>query len=71
VCYNADETTVTYLTQPADPGQQSLFGQKYTVTAPLVGPKGEARQVTTVWIVRPGNDWADLVTIEPALRRKE
>ena len=60
-----------HLTQPAGPGQPSPFGQKCTVTAPLVGPTGEARHVTTVWIVRPGNDWADLVTIEPAPRRKE
>lgn len=60
-----------HLTQPAEPGQPSPFGQKYIITAPLVGPTGEARQVTTVWIVRPGNDWADLVTIEPAPRRKE
>jgi hypothetical protein len=60
-----------HLTQPAEPGQPSPFGQKYTITAPLVGPAGEARQVTTVWIVRTNNDWVDLVTIEPASRVKE
>jgi hypothetical protein len=60
-----------HLTQPAELGQPSPFGQKYTITAPLTGPTGEPRQVTTVWIIRPGNDWADLVTIEPAPRRKE
>lgn len=60
-----------HLPQPAELGQLSPFGQKYTVTAALIGPSGEARQVTTVWIVRPGNNWADLVTIEPAPRRKE
>jgi len=60
-----------HLTQPAEPGQPSPFGQKYTINAPLIGPTGEARQVTTVWIFRPGNDWADLVTIEPAPRHKE
>lgn len=60
-----------HLTQPAEPGQPSPFGQKYIITAPLVGLTGEVRQVTTVWIVRPGNDWADLATIEPAPRRKE
>lgn len=37
-----------HLTQPAEAGQPSPFGQKYTVTAPLVGPTGEARQLTTV-----------------------
>ncbi|HSN78019.1 MAG TPA: hypothetical protein VL334_23335 [Anaerolineae bacterium] len=60
-----------HLSQPAEPGQPSPFGRKYTITAPLEGPAGQVRWVTTVWIVRPGNDWADLVTIEPAARRKE
>lgn len=60
-----------HLNRPAEPGQPSLFGAKYTITGPFIGPSGEARWVTTVWIVRPGNDWAELVTIEPAPRRKE
>jgi hypothetical protein len=55
-----------HLSQPAEPGQPSPYGRKYTITASLQGPKGAARQVTTVWIVRPGNDFAELVTIEPA-----
>jgi hypothetical protein len=60
-----------HLAQQAEPGQLSPFGVKYIVTAPLRGPEGQTRWVTTVWIVRPGNDWADFVTIEPATRRKE
>lgn len=59
-----------HLDQLAEMGQPSLYGRKYTITASLQGPLGPARQVTTVWIVRPGSDWAELVTIEPALRRK-
>lgn len=59
-----------HLTQPAQPGQPSLYGRKYTITAQLRGPNGLLRQVTTVWIFRPGNDFAELVTIEPAARRK-
>jgi hypothetical protein len=59
-----------HLTQPAQPGQPSPYGRKYTITAALQGPRGLARQVTTVWIIRPGNDVAELVTIEPASRRK-
>jgi Domain of unknown function (DUF6883) len=59
-----------HLAQPAEAGFSSPYGRKYTITAPLQGPRGPARQVTTVWIFRPGNDWADLVTIEPATRRK-
>ena len=59
-----------HLTQPAEPGQPSPFGSKYVITAPLVGPAGQVRWVTTVWIIRPGNEWAELITIEPATRRK-
>jgi hypothetical protein len=59
-----------HLTQPAEAGQPSPYGCKYTVTAALLGPSGAARQVTTVWIIRPGCDWAELVTIEPAAHRK-
>jgi hypothetical protein len=59
-----------HLPQPARLGQPSTYGLKYTITAPLQGPEGTARQVTTVWIFRPGNDFAELVTIEPATQRK-
>ena len=59
-----------HLTQPAEPGQPSPYGRKYTITVPLRGPTGVTRQVTSVWIVRPGNDFAELITIEPAARRK-
>jgi len=59
-----------HLAQPADSGQPSPFGQKYTITAPLQGPQGEPRWVTTVWIIRTGQDQPELVTIEPATRRK-
>ena len=59
-----------HLDQPVEPGQPSPYGRKYTITAPLQGPRGPARQVTTVWIMRSGSDWAELVTIEPATHRK-
>ena len=59
---------VQHLSQAAEPGQPSPYGQKYIITAPLRGLIGEARQVTTVWIFKPGNDYAELVTIEPAAR---
>lgn len=59
-----------HLGQAMEPGKASAYGRKYTLTAPLQGPSGDARQVTTVWLVRPGNDFAELVTIEPAARRK-
>lgn len=59
-----------HLTQVAEPGQPSPYGQKYSITAPLRGLNGEVRQVTTVWLFRPGNDYAELVTIEPATRSR-
>jgi hypothetical protein len=59
-----------HLSQTAEPGQPSPFGRKYTITAPLVGPNGNLRWVTTVWMIRTGNNWAELVTIEPATRRE-
>jgi hypothetical protein len=59
-----------HLSQPTEPGQPSPYGRKYTITAPLQGPCGWARWVTTVWIFRPDSDFAELVTIEPATQRK-
>jgi hypothetical protein len=59
-----------HLSQPVEQGQPSPFGRKYTITAPLQGPQGKARQVTTVWIFRPGSGFSELVTIEPAAKRK-
>jgi len=59
-----------HLSQPAVSGQPTPFGCKYTITAPLQGPKGLPRQVTTVWIVRSDSSFAELVTIEPAARER-
>ena len=60
-----------HLPQAAEKGKPSPYGLKFTITAPLRGPNGAPRQVTTVWLVRSGNDFAELVTIEPAARRKK
>jgi hypothetical protein len=43
---------------------------QYKITGLLQGPVGAARQVTTVWIVRARQEFAELVTIEPAARQK-
>ncbi len=59
-----------HLHHPAKPGKPSPHGTKYTITAPLQGPHGEARQVTTVWIIRIASDVPEMVTIEPAPRKK-
>jgi len=58
-----------HLSQSAEPGQPSIFGHKYTITAPIQGPIETPRWITTVWIFRPGQDFAALVTMEPAKRR--
>jgi len=58
-----------HLVQHAEKGKATQYGQKYSITAPLIGPNGERRWVTTAWIIRPGNDHANLITIEPAQRR--
>ena len=66
----AQDIRQQHLTQEVEPGQPSSFGEKYTITALLQGPVGAPRWVTTVWIFRPGQDFAELVTIEPAQRRR-
>src|SRR5712692_5071042 len=43
-----------HLSQPVERGKPSPFGIKYTITAPLRGPNGVIRQVTTVWLFRAG-----------------
>ena len=42
------------------------FGQKFEVRATLTSPSGRTAQVTTVWIVRTGEDTPRLVTAFPA-----
>lgn len=59
-----------HLLQYASEGKPSPFGSKYIITAPLQGPNGVERQVTTVWIIRAGENFPRLVTIEPASRLK-
>lgn len=59
-----------HLSQPVQRGKPSPYGQKYIITAPLQGPNGATRQVTTVWIFQPGSDFAELVTVEPAARQR-
>lgn len=66
----AQDIRQQHLSQQAAPGQPSPFGRKYVITAPLQGPRGAPRWVTTVWIFRPGQEIPELVTIEPATRRQ-
>jgi hypothetical protein len=41
----------------AVPGHATEFGQKYEIRATLTGPAGGTAAVTTVWIVRLGEDF--------------
>jgi len=59
-----------HLSQAVQSSKPSVYGRKFTITAQMRGPNGAIRQITTVWIFRLGNDFAELVTIEPAARRK-
>jgi hypothetical protein len=59
-----------HLTEDAELRSSSPFGIKYNITAPLQGPNGESRWITTVGIIRPGEAFANLVTIEPARRQR-
>ena len=43
----------------------SNFGQKYEVNGILRGPSGREARVTTVWIVKNGEDFPRFVTVYP------
>lgn len=45
------------------------FGRKYEVNGMLRGPSGREAKVTTVWIVRSGEDYPRLVTVYPGDNR--
>jgi hypothetical protein len=45
--------------------QMSTFGQKYEVSGMLRGPSGREARVTTIWIVKNGEDFPRLVTVYP------
>jgi len=45
--------------------QMSVFGQKYEVSGMLRGPSGREARVTTIRIVKLGEDFPRLVTVYP------
>lgn len=49
----------------AEPGRASAHGQKYVVRGRLRGPAGVEADVVTVWIVREGEDFPQLLTAYP------
>jgi hypothetical protein len=46
-------------------GKASPFGTKYVVSGTTTAPNGNQVNLTTVWIVEPGNDRPRLVTAYP------
>lgn len=44
------------------PGGEGIFGKKFTVFLPVVGPNGNTAIVETIWIIRPGTDYPSFVT---------
>ena len=52
-------------TEPATPGADTPFGQKYHVAGTIQGPSGRAAIVVTVWIVLTGEKRPRFVTAYP------
>jgi hypothetical protein len=46
-------------------GAPTIFGQKYVVRDIIQGPAGLTAALTTVWIVRQGEDFARFITAYP------
>lgn len=49
----------------AEPGEVTVFGQKYVIRGIVTGPGGRAAWVVTAWIVRAGEDAPRLVSAYP------
>ena len=49
----------------ATPLPDSPYGQKYEARAILQGPRGQAAEVVTIWIILAGEDFPRLVTAYP------
>jgi hypothetical protein len=54
-----------HLTCDAQPGKVSIYGVKYEIVAPLVGPNGKKRLIRSVWMIRKSDTFARLITLIP------
>lgn len=54
-----------HLTCDVQPGQVSIYGVKYEIVAPLVGPNGKKRIIRSVWMIRKGDTFSRLITLIP------
>lgn len=42
-----------------------MYGEKYEIVAPLVGPNGNTRWLRSIWMVRKGEPVARFITLIP------
>jgi hypothetical protein len=54
-----------HLTVEISVGKASIFGTKYEIVAPLIGPNGKKRWIRSIWIIRKGENMARFVTLIP------
>ncbi len=54
-----------HLAQEARPGKRSMYGEKYEIVAPLVGPNGNTRWLRSIWMLRNGESVARFITLIP------
>ena len=54
-----------HLTLEAIPGKSSPFGEKFEITAPIIGPNGEERMIKTIWMIKYNETVARFITLIP------
>ena len=54
-----------HLTHDAQPGKVSIYGAKFEIVAPLIGPNGKLRLIRSVWMIRKYDTVARLITLIP------
>ena len=60
-----DDLRNQHLICDVKPGKVSIYGIKYEIVAPLVGPNGKKRVIRSVWMIRKGDTIARLITLIP------
>ncbi len=64
----ADDLAAVAARNDAVSGQPSRFGNKYEVSATLIGPSGKSARVETVWMIRHGEHVVRFVTAFPGAK---
>ena len=70
--YSADEwqtfeadLRIQHLSQNAEPGEATPYGQPYTIRAILTGPNGTSASVVSIWFIRSSTNTPHFVTAYP------